>query len=773
MKAPSSSFLLVLIILHLSVSCAKRQIYIVYMGEHEERRNLLEIEDKHLSYLMTVKNSREEAKASMVYSYKNVINGFSAFLTAEEARKLSEMDRVVSVFKSHPMKYMIQTTRSWDFINLLTSGNSGNISGIKDEEILQKADYGKDIIVGVLDTGVWPESQSFSDEGMGPVPSSWKGICQSGIDFNSSHCNRKLIGARYYLKGYEAQYGPLNETINYRSARDRDGHGTHTASTVAGRKVHNTSLLGRFASGTAEGGAPLARLAIYKVCWTTPAPSKVLKSTCFHEDMMAAFDDAIADGVHVISISISPYKNIEYTQDGIALGALHATKRNIVVVASAGNWGPAPSTVRNVVPWIITVGASSIDRIFSSPVLLGNGLKIEGQTVTPYKLNTVRPLVYAGDAEAPGTTTNDTVGLCLSGTLSQEIVQGKIVLCLRGNSSNVEKGMEVKRAGGAGFILQNPADGIGVSVDAHVLPGTAIFSNDSATILNYIRTNKNPTARIVPGRTVLGSKPSPFMTSFSSTGPNGLEPNILKPDITAPGLNILAAWSEATSPTKLFADNRVVKYNVLSGTSMSCPHVAAAAALIKAAHPDWSSAAIRSALMTTSTQSNNIGTPITDANGNPATPFHYGSGHFQPAKAMDPGLVYDSNYTDYLLFLCSYNNTAKNVDPSFTCPREFLSPSNLNYPTVAASFINGEISVHRTVTNVGAGGSVYKLSIGTPIGYSVNISPTTLNFKHSGEMKSFNITIKPEIGVTIDDYAFGWYMWSDGTHTVRSPIVVL
>ncbi|KAL2494640.1 subtilase family protein [Forsythia ovata] len=309
--------------------------------------------------------------------------------------------------------------------------------------------------------------------------------------------------------------------------------------------------------------------------------------------------------------------------------------------------------------------------------------------------------------------------------------------------------MEVKRAGGAGFILQNPADGIGVSVDAHVLPGTAIFSNDSATILNYIRTNKNPTARIVPGRTVLGSKPSPFMTSFSSTGPNGLEPNILK------------------HGAKLFADNRVVKYNVLSGTSMSCPHVAAAAALIKAAHPDWSSAAIRSALMTTSTQSNNIGTPITDANGNPATPFHYGSGHFQPAKAMDPGLVYDSNYTDYLLFLCSYNNTAKNVDPSFTCPKEFSSPSNLNYPTVAASFINGEISVHRTVTNVGAGGSVYKLSIGTPIGYSVNISPTTLNFKHSGEMKSFNNTIKPEIGVTKDDYAFGWYMWSDGTHTER------
>lgn len=246
----------------------------------------------------------------------------------------------------------------------------------------------------------------------------------------------------------------------------------------------------------------------------------------------------------------------------------------------------------------------------------------------------------------------------------------------------------------------------------------------------------------------------------------------LQPDITAPGLNILAAWSEASSPTGLFSDNRVVKYNVLSGTSMSCPHVAAAAALLKAAHPDWSSAAIRSALMTTSTQTNNVGTPITDAIENPATPFHYGSGHFQPAKAMDPGLVYDSNYTDYLLFLCNYNNTVKNVDPSFTCPTKFTSPSNLNYPTVTASFIKGEVLVYRTVTNVGAEGSVYNLSIETPVGYSVKISPTTLNFVRSGERKTFTITIKPENRVTEDDYAFGSYTWSDGIHSVRSPIVV-
>ncbi|XP_011102282.1 subtilisin-like protease SBT5.6, partial [Sesamum indicum] len=600
---------------------------------------------------------------------------------------------------SEPTSYRTQTTRSWEFTDLLAGGNSGFITG--DDASL--SNYGKDVIVGVLDTGVWPESQSFSDQGMDPVPQSWKGICQPGVGFNASHCNRKLIGARYYLKGYEAHYGPLNETTDFRSARDRDGHGTHTASTVAGREVPHTTLLGGFANGTAAGGAPMARLAIYKVCWAIPGQSTIFESTCPGEDMLAAFDDAIADGVHVISISIVPYQLSSYREDVIALGAFHAAKQDIVVVASCGNSGPAPSTVRNVAPWIISVAASSIDRVFSSPVLLGNGMKIEGQSVTPHKLSMMHPLIYAGDAEIPGTTYSETSGLCLSGTLSKELIQGKIVLCLRGYSTNVEKGLEVRRAGGLGFILQNPVDGISISVDAHVLPGTAVLSNDSATILNYIKSNKNPTARIVSARTALGSKPSPFVAGFSSTGPNALDPSILKPDITAPGLNILAAWSEATSPTKLFDDNRVVKYNILSGTSMSCPHVAA----------------------------------------------------------------------DYLLYLCNYNSSNPSIDPSFTCPDEIPSPTDLNYPSIAVSNISSSgISIKRTVTNVGGGASVYKVRVEAPAGYTVEISPDTMNFSSFGQKESFNIFIRPGSAGLRTDYAFGWYTWSDGIHRVRSPIVV-
>ncbi|KAL3522601.1 hypothetical protein ACH5RR_015435, partial [Cinchona calisaya] len=765
MKLKLVTFLNLLAVLHLSTSFAQRQSYVVYLGDHNAKRTASEIKSAHHSFLSSVKRNKEEAKASLIHSYKNVINGFSAFLTPDEAAKLSEMEEVVSVFKSQPRRYKIQTTRSWEFVDLLSNGGGG--SSLGGEQLLRKANYGQDIVVGVLDSGVWPESQSFSDDQMEPIPESWKGTCQVGIAFDASHCNRKLIGARYYLKGYEAYYGQLNQTLDYRSPRDSYGHGTHTASTVGGRRVPGASILGGFANGTASGGAPLVRLAIYKVCWQIPNQFVYRDITCFDEDVLAAFDEAIADGVHVISMSIVPYELNPYMQDGFAIGALHATRQNIVVLCSAGNDGPTPSSVRNVAPWIMTVAASSIDRIFSSPVILGNGMRIEGQSVTSYELDKMYPLVFAGDVELPGTTNSNTTGQCLLGTLSPELVKGKIVLCLSGYSYNAVKGLAVKRAGGIGFILQNPLIGFGISVQTHVLPGTAVFYSDAYTILNYIKTNQYPLAIILPAKTLLDTKPAPFMAGFSSAGPNGLEPNILKPDITAPGLNILAAWSEIASPTNLADDNRVVKYNIDSGTSMSCPHVAAAAALVKAVHPDWSSAAIRSALMTTAKQINNLGLPITDENGNVATPFRYGAGHFQPSKAIDPGLVYDANFTDYLLFLC--NSGIDNVY-KFKCPNEFPSPSNLNYPSVAVSRFQDSTIVERTVKNVGDVPSVYYVSIKPPVGYSVEIFPTTLVFRNVGQARSFRITITKTSRQT-DAFVFGWYQWSDGTHVARSPIV--
>ncbi|CAK9169766.1 unnamed protein product [Ilex paraguariensis] len=384
------------------------------------------------------------------------------------------------------------------------------------------------------------------------------------------------------------------------------------------------------------------------------------------------------------------------------------------------------------------------------------------------------PLVYAAQVVNPDVPKN-AAGQCLPGSLSPEKTKGKIVMCLRGQGTRIGKGEEVKRAGGSGFILgNNPANGAEIQDDTHVLPATDVNSDNAIKILEYINSAKNPMGYITPARTKIHYKPTPFMASFSSRGPSTISPGILKPDITAPGLNILAAWSEASSPTKKASDHRVVQYNLDSGTSMSCPHVAAAAALIKSIHPHWSSAAIRSALMTSATMTNNKGRLITDALGNPADPFQFGSGHFRPTMAADPGLVYDASYTDYLLFLCG--SRLDTMDPSFKCPKNPPSPNNLNYPSLSIPKLNGIVTVERTVTNVGGPKSVYFASVKPPLGFSVKVSPPILVFNKVGEKKKFTITVEAtsESASTMgkDEYAFGWYTWTDGIHHVRSPMAV-
>ncbi|KAJ0013219.1 hypothetical protein Pint_21275 [Pistacia integerrima] len=802
-------FLFALFLLPLLASCEEKNVYIVQFRGHNGEKTLHEIEDTHHSYLLSVKNNEEEAKASRLYSYQYSINGFAAVLTSDEASKLSELEEVVSVYKSEPGLYTLQTTRSWEFVGLneggegLKEGEEGGRGGHNykmGEGLLSKAKYGREIIVGVLDTGIWPESESFNDEGMGPVPKSWKGICQTGVAFDSSHCNNKIIGARYYLKGYEHSLGGrLDDTLDYLSPRDRVGHGTHTASTVAGRRVANVSVFG-LARGTASGGAPLARLAIYKVCWAIPQEENAVGGTCLPEDILAGIDDAIRDGVDVLSISIGPSRHIPFAEDAIANGALHAAKKNIVVACSAGNSGPAPATLSNYYPWIITVGASSLDRDILGPLVLGNGLKIMGET-TPYGLEKKHPLVYAPDVVVPAVAKNESAH-CLPGSLDPKKVKGKVVFCMIGLGMTVGKGVEVKRAGGAGYILGNTAAyGDTLLFYFHVLPGTAVSSNDANKIIQYIKSTKNPTAIINRGKTVFNSQPAPSMTSFSSRGPNPIDPNLLKvtkvgtlnlfklmylftllifsfslqPDITAPGLNILAAWSEGVSVTKLSFDKRFVKYNFDSGTSMAAPHVAAVAALLKAVHPKWSSAAIRSAIMTTAGSRNNWGEPITDQLGKIATPFMFGSGHFRPTKAVDPGLVYDASHEDYLLYLCSIG--IDKPEPKFKCPENPPSPVNLNYPSFAIPKFNGTVIVKRTVTNVaGDGKSVYFFRSKPPMGISVKATPSVLLFNHVGQKKSFTIKVKARGGMARkypkNEYGFGWYSWNDGLHNVRSPMAI-
>jgi len=287
-----------------------------------------------------------------------------------------------------------------------------------------------DVIIGVLDTGVWPESPSFGDVGMGPVPSRWRGSCETNAtDFPSSMCNRKLIGARAFFRGYGAGGGGNGShvSLEFSSPRDHDGHGTHTASTAAGAVVADAGLLG-YAEGTARGMAPGARVAAYKVCW---------RQGCFSSDILAGMEKAIDDGVDVLSLSLGGGA-FPLSRDPIAVGALAATRRGIVVACSAGNSGPSLSSLVNTAPWVITVGAGTLDRNFPAYAELGNGETHAGMSLYSgdglgdEKL----PVVYNKGIRAGSNASK----LCMEGTLDAAAVKGKVVLCDRGGNARVEKG---------------------------------------------------------------------------------------------------------------------------------------------------------------------------------------------------------------------------------------------------------------------------------------------------------------------------------------------
>ncbi|KAE8696438.1 Detected protein of confused Function [Hibiscus syriacus] len=677
------------------------------------------------------------------------------------------MEEIISVIPSHG-KYQTQTTRSWDFVGLNDYSWSGTQMG---GNLRLNAQYGQNQIIGFIDSGVWPESPSFIDEGMDPVPSRWKGICTEVDAFNAIHCNKKIIGARYFTNGFTSLYGKVNSTEDYISARDADGHGSHTASIAAGRRVKYAAGIGGVARGTASGGAPLARIAVHKACWAIPGKPKSDGNVCVPEDILAAFDAAIGDGVDVLSVSIGLPQQKSFDQDVMAIGSLHALSRNIITVCAAGNSGPNPSTLSNVAPWIITVGASSIDRRFYSPVYLGNGVEIPGYSMSQNTRNVMYPLVYASDAALPGVST-DSAGYCLAGSLDPFKVNGKIVVCFTGSGLNIDKGIEVSKAGGVGMILANSkSDGDKLSFDIHFVPTTEVIYDSGVQILQYIYSTMYPTATIVPVQS--RTYKAPLVAPFSSRGPNLIDPYILKPDIIAPGFQILAAWSLASSPTKLPYDQRHVKYNIFSGTSMACPHVSGVVTLLRAVHPDWSISAIKSALMTTATLTDNSNNTIEDFRTYiAANPFDFGAGNFRPVLAADPGLVYDASYEDYLLYLCAVSPglLSKETLRSF-CPSQAYS-LDLNYPSVVVANLYDPVTVSRTVTNACNCQSKYTASWYLPAGIGIIVNPDVLYFDYIGQKQKFTVTFFRTDNSVTNQYVYGWFMWNDGLHYVRSVFAV-
>lgn len=732
----------------------QKRTYIIHMDKSNKPATF----DDHFNWYDSSLKSVSDS-ADMLYTYNNVIHGFSTRLTKKEAQFLKQQPGVLSVLQEN--RYELHTTRTPEFLGL---GRS--------DAVFPASDKLSEVIVGVLDTGVWPESKSYDDAGLVRVPSSWKGECEVGKNFNSSSCNMKLIGARYFSVGYEEAFGPIDEKVESKSPRDDDGHGTHTSTTAAGSTVAEASLFG-FASGTARGMATTARVATYKVCWL---------GGCFGSDILAGIDKAIDDGVDVLSLSIGGGLN-DYYRDTVAIGAFAAVAHGIVVSVSAGNGGPGSGSLSNVAPWLTTVGAGTLDRDFPAYVSLGNGQKYKGVSLysgKPLSEELVQ-IVYGR------TASNSTNGnLCLPGSLDSAKVTRKIVVCDRGGNPRAQKGQVVKDAGGVGMILSNTESyGEELVADAHLLPAATVGLRTGNLIKTYLRSDANPTATITQGSTQLGIQPSPVVAAFSSRGPNPITPEILKPDLIAPGVNILAGWTGRAGPTGLDTDNRRVSFNIVSGTSMSCPHVSGLAALLKAAHPEWSPAAIKSALMTTAYSTYKGGKTISDiSTGSSATPFDYGAGHVDPVAALEPGLVYDATVQDYINFLCALNYSASQIKTvtkgDYTCDHtKKYSLGDFNYPSFAvpletASSSEGgadassTVKYTRTLTNVGEP-ATYKVSVSSDPSVKISVQPESLSFSEAYEKKTYTVTFTANSqpsGTT----SFARLEWSDGKHAVGSPI---
>jgi hypothetical protein len=696
---------------------------------------------------------RSVGGAKKLHSYGYTFNGFAAELTQAQADKLAANPDVLAVTKDQ-------------LLQLDTASTPGFLGLTGKEGFWKQQAKGEDIIIGIVDSGVWPEHKSFSDrkhldrdDKDGENESDydrirgWKGTCVTGAQFTTKDCNRKLIGARYYNAGWGgdaaiAEFFPFE----FLSPRDWGGHGTHTASTAGGNaNVRATGDASVF--GSISGIAPRARIAVYKVCWaTTP-----LGGGCFGSDSVAAIDQAVADGVDVINFSISGTST--NFRDPVEIAFLNAADAGVFVAASAGNSGPAGSTVAHPSPWITTVAAGTHNRDGRGSVTLG-GATYSGASVA----SAVGPVATIDSAAAALRPADAAIAaLCFAaddngGTpvLDPAKVAGKIVVCDRGANARINKSLAVQQAGGVGMILVNTSAN-SINADFHFVPTVHLAHTDRAAV--KAAAAALAAATINPAQIIFDAA-APFTATFSSRGPllagNG---NLLKPDIIAPGQDILAAVAPPGNNGRLF--------DIYSGTSMSSPHVAGLAALLKEVHPKWSPMAIKSALMTTA------GDVLDGPTTNPQVIFRQGAGHVQPNNAADPGLVFDSDFDDWLGFLCGTQL------PTSFCTAAgvpVLNPSNLNMASIAIGSLAGVQTVTRRVTNVSDGHATYRASVEGMTGFDVKVTPAALTLAR-GQTKSFTVTFT-RTSATLQAYTGGQLILSGGTskkardqHRVRVPMV--
>jgi len=686
---------------------------------------------------------RQAGSASRLYDYSVAFNGVAARMTAADAAKLASTPGVNAVLKDERRK--VDTTRTPEFLGLTKPGGLWDQLGGPGSR-----GAGDGVVVASLDQGLWPESPSLAPLARPKAVNGFSGVCQTGEEWTAADCTTKIVGARFYTAGVTAGVGDIKKAFPYEylSARDANNHGTHTATTAAGNHGVDVVVDG-VELGKASGMAPNARVATYKVCWGRTED----EAGCYTTDTVKAIEDATADGVDVLNYSISG--STTSFLDPVEASFFGAADAGVFVATSAGNNGPGASTVAHNSPWVTTVAASTLDRTGKASVTIGNGSTYEGVGVGAAVPSS--PLVLSTAAGAAGASATD-VRLCAPDSLDPAKVTGKIVLCDRGVVARTDKSKEVRRAGGVGMILANTAAS-SLNADLHFVPTVHVDEKVGEAIKAYVAATASPTASLSKGELQFGVR-APQMAAFSSRGPaRAGGGDLLKPDISAPGVDILAGTSPPGTNGRL--------YDYLSGTSMSSPHLAGLAALLVQQHPGWSPMRIKSALLTTADQRDNTGQPISRDTG-VAGALDYGSGHVNPNAAADPGLAYDSDSRDWLRFLCGVGQ----LSPTGPTCRKYgrIDPSDLNTPNIAIAALAGSQTVTRTVTNVTSRSVTYAADLQAPAGLDVTVSPSLLQVPPGGRA-SYRVSFT-RTTAAFDRFVLGALTWSDGEHRVRSQLAV-
>jgi subtilisin family serine protease len=654
-------------------------------GSSAERRYDSYLRGRETTFVDELRRSVPDAVVGQ--RLRTVYGGVAATVPANRVADIAKLPGVVAVQSDKPNRPLTDSSPQFIGATDLYPRMGGT------------ATSGRGVIVAVLDTGAWPEHPSFADQGQLRVPPAKPDGTPRKCDFGDDptkpgtkpfRCNRKLIGGAAFLKTYLADPSRA-KAEKYHTARDSDGHGTHTGSTAVGNVVSPARVLG-VDRGPINGMAPGAWLSVYKVCGA---------SGCFPSDAAAAVAQAVKDGVQVINFSVSG--GAQPDVDPVELAFLDAYAAGVFVAAAAGNDGPTAGTVQHLSPWVTTVAASTQRREFSSTLRLrssdGTSATLSGATIT--RGLSARPVVVAADPPYSSK-------LCDKVATKNQFT-GKIVVCERGTNARVTKGYNVKQGGAAGMILYNPslAD---VETDNHWLP--AVHLAEGTALLAFLTAHKGVTAEFSDGRRTDGR--ADVLAAFSSRGPAG---TLVKPDITAPGVQILAGHTPVPDAVEEGPPGEY--FQSIAGTSMAAPHIAGAAALLRSLHPNWTPGQVKSAMMTTAV------TKIVAENlKTAATPFEVGAGRINVAAAADPGLTLDET---------AARMTATRHDPVGTV--------QLNLPSVDAPVMPGRLDAVRTVTNVSGRSLTYTASGSGPKGTAITVSPARFTVA-AGKSRKLTITIR-------------------------------